>query len=164
MTLDIKTADELVDAELEARWAARRAAREDKLLQRILRMFVERGAPIGVAEIRGAVPDALARLDEEDLILLRDGRVELAYPFSGLPTPFLVILPDGRERYACCAIDALGIAPMLGLPVRIQASCHHCRGPLEFFAGADGPDRDAEGIMVWVGKRGEGERRISTGL
>jgi len=42
MTLQIKTALELVDPELEARWATRRAARETEILQAILRAFVER--------------------------------------------------------------------------------------------------------------------------
>jgi hypothetical protein len=48
------------------------------------------------------------------LIRIRDGHVDLAYPFSASPTAFVVRLPDGRERYACCATDALGIAPMVG--------------------------------------------------
>jgi Alkylmercury lyase len=46
----------------------------------------------------------------------------LAYPFSASPTPFLVRLPDGRERHVCCAIDALGIAPMVGQAVEIRPS------------------------------------------
>jgi hypothetical protein len=38
-----------------------------------------------------------------------DDCIELACPFSGGPTAFALILPGGRERYACCAVDALGI-------------------------------------------------------
>jgi len=48
-TLEIKTAAELTDPALEARWAARRAARETEVLQRILGTFVDRGGPIPVA-------------------------------------------------------------------------------------------------------------------
>ncbi len=172
MTLEIKTAAQLVDPEPEARWADRRADRQGDVLQSILRLFLEREGPVAVDEIRAAFPDrpgdavlsALAELDEKDLILLREGRVELAYPFSGVPTAFTVILPNGRERYACCAVDALGIAAMLGDRVRIRSRCHHCQEPLEFAAAAGGPAADAAGIMVWVAKRGEGERRISTSL
>src|SRR6266849_5310771 len=124
MTLQIKTAAELVDPELEARWTTRRAARETEILQAILRRFVERPDPIVVEEfIRafpGQAPDetraALTRLDEDDLIQIRDGRVDLAYPFSTTPMPFVVHLSGRGDRYVCCAIDALGVVPMLGEP------------------------------------------------
>src|SRR5712691_11849383 len=41
MTFQIKTAAELVDPALEARWTTRRAPRETQILQAILRAFVE---------------------------------------------------------------------------------------------------------------------------
>ncbi len=172
MRFEIKTANELVDPELEARWAARRADPRGDVLQHILRTFIDRGGPIPLDEVcaaspdrpREAVLDALAALDDKDLIQLQDGRVVLAYPFSAEPTPFTVVLPDGEERYACCAIDALGIAAMLGQPIRIRSRCHHCQAPLEFSAEAGGPAPDGDGIMVWVGKRVAGERRVSTSL
>jgi len=172
MTLEIKRAAELVDPELEARWARRREASHAEVLQHVLRAFIERPGPVGVEEILNAFPDrapqgireALATLDEEDLIQVRDGRVDIAYPFSALPTPFRVELAEGRERYACCAIDALGVAPMLGQRVHIQSHCYHCGEALELWADPAGPAPDAEGVMVWVGSRGEGQQRISTSL
>ncbi len=42
MTLQIKTAAELVDPTLEARWTTRRVAWEADMLQVILRTFLER--------------------------------------------------------------------------------------------------------------------------
>ena len=42
MALEIKRAAELVDAELEARWARRREASHAEVLQHVLRAFVER--------------------------------------------------------------------------------------------------------------------------
>ncbi len=172
MNLEIKTADELVDAELEARWASRRAAREGEVLQRILRTFVDRGGPVLVEEVAAAFPDrppetiwdTLAVLDDEDLIRIREGRVDVAYPFSAIPTSFLVRLAGGQERYACCAIDALGIAPMIERRVDIRAPCHDCAAPLELSVAPDGPDRNAEGLLVWVGKQAEGQRRMLTSL
>ena len=59
--LEIKTADELVDAELEARWALRRATGQADVLQRVLRTFVERGGPIRVEEIATALWDRAPR-------------------------------------------------------------------------------------------------------
>jgi hypothetical protein len=172
MALDIKRAAELVDPELEGRWARRRAGWHAEVLRHVLRAFVERPGPVDLEEIVTAFPDraaegvrgALAALDEEDLIHVRDGRVDIAYPFSALPTPFAVELAGGRERYACCAIDSLGIAPMLGQRVHIRSQCHHCGEPLELWADPGGPEPKAQGVMVWVGGRGEGHRRISTSL
>ncbi len=170
MTLQIKTALELVDPELEARWTTRRAARETEILQAILRAFVERPDPVLVDEIIRAFPGraredvraALMRLDADDLIQTRDGRVDLAYPFSATPTAFVVHLSGRGDRYVCCAIDALGVAPMLGEAVRIRSRCHHCEEPIELSANPFGPGPDTEGVMVWAGKRCEGEQRAWT--
>lgn len=170
--LEIKTAEELIDPELEARWATRRAARQTDVLQRILRLFVEQGGSIPVAVVGAAFPDlsrdavwdTLVTLDEEDLIQVREGRVDIAYPFSAAPTAFVVRLANGRERYACCAIDALGIAPMLGQRVHIRSQCHHCQEALEFDADPDGPSTGAAGVMAWIGERTEDQRRVATSL
>jgi Alkylmercury lyase len=168
-TLEIKGAEELVDPELEARWATRR---EDRLLHQILRLFLERGGPIMVEEMASAVPGhprdsvlaRLAELDQRDLIWIRDGKVELAYPFSAGPTAFVVRLEDGRKRFACCAIDALGMAPMLGEPVRVVSECHHCREPIEFPVDPEGPGPEAAGVMVTVATRTPVERRLCRSL
>jgi hypothetical protein len=151
--LEIKTADELIEPELEARWAARRAGPHAEVLQHVLRAFVDRGGPIAVDEIAAALPDRAPEAVRE-----------VGYPFSAVPTPFVVRLADGRERYACCAIDALGIAPMLGQRVHIRSQCHHCGAPLELSADPGGPGPEAHGVMVWVGKRTGGQRRIATSL
>ena len=172
MTLPIRTADELADPALEARWSARLAHPQMALLRRILRRFAERGGPVPVADLHGALPerearaaqDALAALDADDLIRLAGDRIDLAYPFSAGPTPFALRLTGGRQRYAVCAIDALGIAPMLGEPVGIVSECHHCRMPLALSVMPDGPAPDAEGIMVWVGQREAGAHRIAPSL
>ncbi len=167
--LEFKTAEELstTDVEFQTR---RRAARQTRLLRTIYRLFLERPGPLRVAEVVAAVPEPagtveaeLVGLDADDLIQLVDGRVETAYPFSARPTPFIVRLDDGRERYACCAIDALGVAPMLGERVEVSGVCHHCAQPLIFAVAPDGPQPGAD-ALVWVGRRGEGERRAATGL
>lgn len=173
MRLDITTAAEMIALDLEGRQAARRAARETDLLQRVLRGFVDRAGPVGVDEIVAAFPDrgpstvrdALAKLDDEDLIRIRAGQVDIAYPFSASPTPFVVDLGGGRgERYACCATDALGMAPMLGGPLRIRSRCHHCATALDLSVDPSGPGPEAARVMVWVGKRAEDGRRACDSL
>ena len=168
---EIKTAAELSEADVDFQ-ARRRAARESPILQAIFRIFLARGGPVPLEEIVAVLPgirrsmleSALATLDEDDLIQLTDGRVEIAYPFSAGPTPFIVRVADGRERYACCAIDALGIAPMVGDRGDVSGRCHHCENALAFSVHPDGPGAEAEGVMVWVGRRGEGGQRAATGL
>ena len=170
--LELKTAEELTDPALEARWTARRAARETAVLQRILRTFVDRGGTIPVDDIVVAFPDrpaeeihdALIALDADDLIRVRKGHVDVAYPFSAAPTPFVVRLPDGTDRYTCCAIDALGAAPMLGQRVHIRARCHDCNTPLDFSTGPDAPGPEADGVMVWVEKMAENRGRVLDSL
>ena len=161
--LVILTADELKSLNPLERQAARRAARQQPLVRVILRTLLQRGGPIPVEDIIAASPDghatalhdALVALDDDDLIRMRAGQIDVAYPFSAEPTPFRLRLSDGRERYACCATDALGIAPMVGEPVEITSSCHHCGEPLKFAAAPQGVGPDAEGVMVWFGKRGD---------
>ena len=170
--LVILTADELIALDVEGRGRARRAARESSTATRILQMFLDRGGPFPVGDIVAelqhdfaeSVHDALAKLDDEDLIRMSDGHVDLAYPFSASPTPFLVRLSDGRERHVCCAVDALGIAPMVGHAVEIRARCHHSGTPLQFTVTPEAPGREAVGIMVWVGKRTEERCRGIDGL
>jgi Alkylmercury lyase len=167
MSLEIKTAAELIALDVEGRRTARRAARETELLRRVFHAFVEQPGPIAIETIAASSPDhapamvreALARLDTEDLLQIRAGRVELAYPFSAAPTAFVVDLGgEHGARFACCAVDALGLAPMLGRPVSIRSECHHCAAPLALSVSPAGPGPEAAAIMVWVETRAEARR------
>jgi len=156
--LVIMTADELKALNSLERQLARRTARQQPLVRLVLSTFVQRGGPIPINDIVANAPDgydALMALDADDLIRVRAGQVDMAYPFSAAPTPFRVRLSTGGERYACCATDALGIAAMIGEPVDITSSCHHCGESLKFAATPHGTGLDAEGVMVWFGKRGD---------
>lgn len=172
MELPLRTADELIDAHTETRRAARRSGSWAWMLRDLWRLSLEREGPIPVDEVhrllpgrtREAVSEALDALDADDLIVVRDGQLTAAYPFSGKATAFAVILPDGRQRYACCAIDALGIAPMLGQPIEVGSPCHHCGEPLAFAVDVGGPAAGAAGIMVWVSQWGGAGGRRATSL
>jgi hypothetical protein len=154
----IKTAAELGDSDVEARADSRRAARETPVLRAVLQLFAESGGPVSIAavatNIAGSQPDAVAKtiagFNDDDLLVLRGDTIELAYPFSTAPTPFVVRRADGREGFTCCAIDALGIAPMLNEDVEVATRCHHCSEPLRFAVSPDGLSPDAHGLMVWV--------------
>jgi len=168
---EVKGAAALLDAGFIAKWQERRAL--DPLARAVLRSVVERfiaqGGPVSIEAVPALLPGhasaevsaAVARLDEKNLIFVEGGQVLVAYPFAAAPTAFTVVLPEGRERYAVCAIDALGVPAMLGAPVVIRSHCHHCREPLEIHSQPDGP-AGAREIMVWVGQRGELRQKACT--
>jgi Alkylmercury lyase len=79
------------------------------------------------------------------VVLLREEVVELAYPFATGPNRFAVTLGDGRVRYACCAIDALGLAPMLGAALTARGICHGSGLPLVFGVTRRDPRRRRPG-------------------
>src|SRR5262249_11704637 len=157
---------------LEARWVARREARLTDILQAVLRAFRDQGGLVSLEEIAGALPsrhpaavrETLVALDAEDLIQLEGDRVEVAYSFSAIPTAFAVRFVDGAERHSCCAIDARGMAPMLGEPVSIRSQCHHCQMLLALEVGPEGLGSVAEEAMVWVGKRSTAQCRLTSSL
>lgn len=101
---------------------------ERSLYHWILRRFAAADPPDPAAlayesRSRGLpVDDVLATFAREDLVHADESeRIAVAYPFSGPPTPHRVRY-DGREVHAMCAIDALGIAPMLGVPIEVVSS------------------------------------------
>ncbi len=161
--LVILTAGELLALGSLQRQADRRTAREQPLVRLILRTFLQRGGPISVDDIiaasretrAAATHDGLAALDDEDIIRVRAGQIDVVYPFSAVPTPFRVRFSGGRERHACCATDALGMAPMVGEPVEINSSCHQCGAPLKFAVTPHGVEPGSESVMVWFGTRGD---------
>lgn len=105
---------------------ARLSQAERELYFWILRRFASEGRPSGI-ELRAAAKQlgleadsALETLAREDLVHRgADGEIAIAYPFSGRPTAHRVRFPGGHEADAMCAIDALGIAPMLREPIEV---------------------------------------------
>ena len=66
--------------------------------------------------------DAFATLAREDLVHTDvAGAVRVAYPLSGPSRGHRVTIDGGATVEAMCAIDALGIAPMLELPAEISS-------------------------------------------
>jgi hypothetical protein len=98
--------------------------------QQVLRSF----ATVGHAPPAPALEETAARygttaaavleaLHAADYLQLGpDGQIRAAYPFSGVPTPHLVDIDGGPRVHAMCAIDALGMAAMLGSGVTITSA------------------------------------------
>lgn len=168
-SFEIKTAEEFAARDPRSRWLARRAARETAEFRSVLQLFVDRGGPIPLEEIASRLRDtttrrALAALDDDDLIRIQGDHVDVAYPFTALPTAFVVRLPNGLERFACCAVDALGVAPMIGQPIEIRSHCHHCREPLELTSTPNGAQPEGSGVMLWIGQRADDRCKIADSL
>ncbi|MFF8605670.1 alkylmercury lyase family protein [Streptomyces sp. NPDC015346] len=98
--------------------------------QAVLRSFATRGREPSEAELAAvtapfgvSVERVLAELSAADYLSVDDaGRVRAAYPFSPVPTAHRVRIADGPQVWAMCAVDALGIAPMLGRDVEIRSA------------------------------------------
>ena len=104
----------------------RLTAGERELYFWILRGFASEGPPSAqairaeAARLRLDLEQAREKLTAEDLVHFdAAGEVAVAYPFSGRPRGHRVLIDGQRWVEAMCAIDALGMAPMLGLPIEI---------------------------------------------
>ena len=101
------------------------AAPERQLYRWILRQFAAEGRPslevtAAAAAAAGAdLNQAIETFRRLDLVHLAHGQIAVAYPFSGRPTAHRVSIDGRPEVYAMCAIDALGIAAMLDLPIEV---------------------------------------------
>lgn len=138
---------------------------ECRFYRRILARFAA-GTPPGRDDLAVSasalgleVDRTLERLARADLVHhdSTTGGILVAYPFSGRPTAHRVRL-DGREVYAMCAIDALGVAPMLGERIEIVSrdplTGERIRVALE--PGGTGSWRPQEAVVV-SGATGRGE-------
>src|SRR5947207_12603531 len=118
MTVEIRNAVER---------AKRRDARQGAALHAVWRHFMDHGGPVPLEAVEQSaatessvdVREAIKALDEADLVLLQDGVIQFAYPFTTEPNTFAVELPGGVIRDACCSIDALGLAPRPAAPIRV---------------------------------------------
>ncbi|HET8605471.1 MAG TPA: alkylmercury lyase family protein [Gaiellaceae bacterium] len=112
-----------------SRRVAALSAPERRLYAWVVEQFARRGRP-GRDELAAAaaalgvdLARALATLARLDLLHRGgDGEIAVAYPFSGQATAHRVSIDGADEVFAMCAIDALGIAPMLGLPTEVVSS------------------------------------------
>ena len=129
-----------MDASFDARWLdrARIGPAARTTLRAILDGFVARRRSGGHRAARQRRRRRRAGRTGSDLSCPKAACM-LAYPFAGTPTDFVTVLPGGRERWACCAIDALGIPAFLKQPVTVRSRCHHCGDGFALEVTPEGP-------------------------
>jgi Alkylmercury lyase len=125
----------------------------------ILREFAAARPPTAEETRAGAASHGLEPVEvfkalvHEDLVHVdAAGRPVVAYPFSGKPRGHRVLIDGERWVEAMCAIDALGIAPMLGLPVEVYS--HDPASGGEIWVRIDpgeGAWSEPEGVVVLSG-------------
>jgi len=140
-------------------------AQEDRIRRRVLSILALGVTPtVSILAERCEIPpdpirEILGRLAAMDLLLVdATGEIVLAaYPFSSIPTPHRVLL-TGREVFALCAVDALGITAMLKEDARISSRCAHCGSPVEIQARPEQLTRHLPSeIVVWFPTSEEGD-------
>jgi hypothetical protein len=110
--------------------------------------FAETGRGPSPAEVAalvdsdiGSVLDAYPRLRAQRVLALEaDGSsIRMAPPFSGVPTQHIVEA-GGKQYFANCAWDALGVPAALHRPGEIHSSCAQSGEPLRLEVSIDGPE------------------------
>lgn len=98
--------------------------------------------------------DSLAELAQADVLGLDDsGGIRMAYPFSSIPTPHIVAIAAGPRVYAMCAIDALGIPPMLGADAVISSADPVSGTPVTVVFRDGRASWSPDSAVVFVGRR-----------
>jgi hypothetical protein len=137
--------------------------------RQVLRHFATTGAAPTLADLAevaahtGMDPQAvLLRLAEDDLVAVdKAGHLVAAYPFSPTPTPHVVDVA-GTRMYAMCAIDALGIPPMLGSDATITSTDPQTGQPVTVTAaGGVAVFAPASSVVVYA-VTGRGSRSVDT--
>jgi hypothetical protein len=109
--------------------------------------FVETGRRPSLAEVAertgspvDSVLDAYPRLRARKVLALEaDGSsIRMAPPFSGVPTQHVVSV-EGKQYYANCAWDALGVPAALHRPAVVHSRCEGSGEPLHLEVGLEGP-------------------------
>lgn len=115
---------------------------EIQVLRSIFRIILKHGKSPTMEELRLSlkrseeeITHALDELEKKgDFLLRKKGTQEIAsiYPFSLKPTEHHIILEDGTELFAMCAVDALGMPMMFNRNVKIMSRCKECQREMVF--------------------------------
>jgi hypothetical protein len=124
----------------------------------VLRSFVEAGTAPSITDLTRDAPSfqvsqALAELADGDYLCLdHAGQIRVAYPFSALPTPHRVRIAGRATAFAMCAIDALGISAMTGLPIVIESADPSTGEPITIEVDGASSTWNPATAVVYVGR------------
>lgn len=106
------------------------------------------GLPLAVVEA------VVARLVERGTLALDPGTGELAGArgLSLTQTPHRLTV-NGRQLYAFCAVDAVGIPAAFDLDARVESHCHGCELPLVLTLTKGVVTEAPSGTVVWATER-----------
>lgn len=101
--------------------------------------LAEVAADVGATEAE--VQEAYQRLYRNRVLVLQPDGVSIcmAPPFSGVETQHRVRV-DGKEYFANCAWDALGVVAALHQPGEVLSRCEQTFEPIRFHVRDEGPD------------------------
>jgi hypothetical protein len=128
--------------------------------QAVLRSFVHTGtAPDMPSLAKHAAPfevsQVLAELADGDFVCLdQAGQITAAYPFSALPTRHRARISGAAAVFAMCAIDALGVSAMTGVPVVIESADPSTGDPVTVNVDGATSTWDPATAVVYVGRTG----------
>jgi hypothetical protein len=124
--------------------------------QTILRAFATTGCPPAPHDLdqvaAGTADQVLRALHDVDAIRLTSyGEIAVAYPFSAASTRHRVRIGDQVDVYAMCAVDALGIAPMLRQDTVIESIDVTTGGPISVVTRNGRSAWAPSGAVVFIG-------------
>ncbi len=118
---------------------ARLSHAEDDVRKYILKEFAGTGKPPSEKTVAKAMKlpslesahRLVEKLHKADILTKEGGEIISAYPFSAKATRHKVIFQDGREVYALCATDAIGIHFMLHEDNSVRSRCPECENEIK---------------------------------
>ncbi len=130
--------------------------------QAVLRSFVHTGSAPDISMLAEhaapfSVSHLLAELAEGDFVCLdHAGQISAAYPFSTSPTRHRVRISGGATVFAMCAIDALGMSAMTGVPVVIESADPSTSELVTVNVDGAASSWNPATAVVYVGRTGDG--------
>jgi len=133
---------------------------ENAAMRHAFRAIVE-GRPARIDELPtvvglspAVIEEAVQRLTERGVLVVEPdtGEITGARGISLAETPHHLVL-DGRQRYAFCAVDAVGIPAALGISSRVESHCYHCKTPLSVTLVAGAVVDALESMVIWAVER-----------
>jgi hypothetical protein len=126
--------------------------------QAVLRSFVHAGAAPDLPSLaQHAAPFEVSQVlpelaDGDFLCLDQAGQITAAYPFSAVPTRHRIRITGEATVFAMCAIDALGISAMTGLPVVIESADPSTGAPVTVHVDQATSSWDPATAVVYAGR------------